>query len=271
VLIRAVNDSPARRLPPLASASARSTPATPPPPPATPSAPHQLVGDRHAGVHTQLRHQPTGAVIQIVMFVPRGMQRARRPYPRAFPRSRDASRHLGSETGWRLALRRSCSWTAILSSALVGASNRSSWTQGRGQAPPVKNGPALGGYGPQAMSAALTASMTHLPEQLRKPLTWDRGKEMSAHAQFALATGTKVFFADPHSPLAATEQREHQRAPAPVLPQAHRPLSMIRRRPRPRRPRPQQPTPKDPRPAHPAEVFAEQLRSLQRPGVATIG
>ncbi|MFI5590026.1 IS30 family transposase [Amycolatopsis sp. NPDC051758] len=71
---------------------------------------------------------------------------------------------------------------------------------GWGETPRVKNGPALGGYGAIAMSAALTASMTQLPEQLRKTLTWDRGKELSAHAQFALETGTKVFFADPHSP-----------------------------------------------------------------------
>jgi hypothetical protein len=42
--------------------------------------------------------------------------------------------------------------------------------------------------------------MTKLPEQLRKTLTWDRGKELSGHAQFAFETGTKVFFADPHSP-----------------------------------------------------------------------
>jgi IS30 family transposase len=72
--------------------------------------------------------------------------------------------------------------------------------EGWGETPPVKNGPALGGYGAIAMNAALTASMTQLPEQLRKTLTWDRGKELSAHAQFALETGTKVFFADPHSP-----------------------------------------------------------------------
>ena len=69
-----------------------------------------------------------------------------------------------------------------------------------GQEPYVKNGPALGGYGAVAMNAALTASMTKLPEQLRKTLTWDRGKELSGHALFALETGTKVFFADPHSP-----------------------------------------------------------------------
>ena len=72
--------------------------------------------------------------------------------------------------------------------------------EGWGEKPPVKNGPSLGGYGAVAMNAALTTSMTPLPEQLRKTLTWDRGKELSAHAQFALDTGTKVFFADPHSP-----------------------------------------------------------------------
>ena len=72
--------------------------------------------------------------------------------------------------------------------------------EGWGENPPVKNGPSLGGYGAVAMNAALTASMTQLPGQLRKTLTWDRGKELSGHAQFALDTGTRVFFADPHSP-----------------------------------------------------------------------
>jgi IS30 family transposase len=72
--------------------------------------------------------------------------------------------------------------------------------EGWGEIPPVKNGTSLGGYGAIAMNAALTTSMTQLPEQLRKTLTWDRGKELSGHAQFALDTGTKVFFADPHPP-----------------------------------------------------------------------
>lgn len=71
---------------------------------------------------------------------------------------------------------------------------------GYGQTPRVKNGPALAGYGAVAMNAALTASMTTLPQQLRKTLTWDRGKELSGHAQLTVETGTKVFFADPHSP-----------------------------------------------------------------------
>ena len=72
--------------------------------------------------------------------------------------------------------------------------------EGWGEKPYVKNGPSLGGYGAVAMTAALTASMATLPEQLRKTLTWDRGKELSGHALFTVETGTRMFFADPHSP-----------------------------------------------------------------------
>lgn len=64
----------------------------------------------------------------------------------------------------------------------------------------VKNGPALAGYGATTMKNALANTMSTLPEQLVRSLTWDRGKEMSAHAQFKVETGIPVFFADPHSP-----------------------------------------------------------------------
>ena len=64
----------------------------------------------------------------------------------------------------------------------------------------MKNGTSLGGYGAVAMNQALTVSVSGLPQQLRKTITWDRGKELSGHAAFTVATGTKVFFADPHSP-----------------------------------------------------------------------
>jgi IS30 family transposase len=63
-----------------------------------------------------------------------------------------------------------------------------------------KNGPALAGYGAITMKNALATTMTTLPEQLARSVTWDRGKEMSAHAQFKVETGIPVFFADPQSP-----------------------------------------------------------------------
>jgi IS30 family transposase len=71
---------------------------------------------------------------------------------------------------------------------------------GYGVIVPVKNGPALGGYGAVSMNKALASTMTTMPEQLRRSLTWDRGKELSAHATFTVETGTAVYFADPHSP-----------------------------------------------------------------------
>src|SRR5215831_4612966 len=50
------------------------------------------------------------------------------------------------------------------------------------------------------MKNALASTMTTLPEQLRRSLTWDRGKELSQHAAFKVETGIPVYFADPQSP-----------------------------------------------------------------------
>lgn len=47
---------------------------------------------------------------------------------------------------------------------------------------------------------AVTRKVRKLPKQLRRSLTWDRGKEMAGHKSFSLATDIKVYFCDPHSP-----------------------------------------------------------------------
>lgn len=143
--------------------------------------------------------------------------------------------------------------------------------EGWGKTPYVKNGPALGGYGAVAMNAALTASVTKLPEQLRKTITWDRGKELSGHAQFAMETGTRVFFADPHSPWQRPTNENTNGLLRQYFPKGtdlsrwsaedleaiaytlnNRPRKVLGWR-------------------TPAEVFEEQLRSLGQTGVASTG
>lgn len=64
----------------------------------------------------------------------------------------------------------------------------------------VKNGPALAGHGAEAVRDSIACTITRLPEQLRRSLTWDQGAEMSQHARLKIDTGLKVYFCDPHSP-----------------------------------------------------------------------
>ena len=71
---------------------------------------------------------------------------------------------------------------------------------GHGDGPRVKNGPALTGHGAEAVRDAIAASITTLPEQLRRSLAWDQGAEMAQHAQLRIDTGLQVYFCDPQSP-----------------------------------------------------------------------
>jgi IS30 family transposase len=52
----------------------------------------------------------------------------------------------------------------------------------------------------EAVAEALAKSITTLPAQLRRSLTWDQGSEMSEHKRFSVETGVDVYFCDPQSP-----------------------------------------------------------------------
>jgi len=57
----------------------------------------------------------------------------------------------------------------------------------------------LTGRDSPTVTQAVIAAVGHLPDQIRRSLTWDCGSELALHADLA-ATGLPVYFAHPHSP-----------------------------------------------------------------------
>ena len=125
------------------------------------------------------------------------------------------------------------------------------------------------GYKADAVRDALIENLADVPPQFRRSLTWDRGKELSAHAQFAMDTGTQVFFADPHSPWQRPSNENTNGVLRQYFPKGtdlsrwsaedleaiaytlnNRPRKVLGWK-------------------TPAEVFGEQLHSLQQPSVAS--
>ena len=52
----------------------------------------------------------------------------------------------------------------------------------------------------ETVISALIKQAKKLPSELYKSLTWDRGKELTDHRRFTLATNIDVYFCDPQSP-----------------------------------------------------------------------
>jgi transposase, IS30 family len=57
-----------------------------------------------------------------------------------------------------------------------------------------------GSHDANTVAEAMIAEMAHLPEHLRRSITWDRGSELADYARIQVALDTKLFFCDPHSP-----------------------------------------------------------------------
>lgn len=60
--------------------------------------------------------------------------------------------------------------------------------------------PIRGGHSAQNVGDALVDVFAGMPAALRRTLTWDQGNEMFHHERIELASGIRIYFADPHSP-----------------------------------------------------------------------
>ena len=56
------------------------------------------------------------------------------------------------------------------------------------------------GSGAVKVADALKQSISALPAELRRSLTWDQGSEMGEHRRFSVDSGVEVYFCDPRSP-----------------------------------------------------------------------
>lgn len=118
---------------------------------------------------------------------------------------------------------------------------------------------------------APAATLTPLPEHLRRSVTWDRGRELARHAELTASTGIRVYFCDPYSQWQRGTNENTNGLLRQYFPngtdlsrygrrELYAVADALNNRPR-----------KIHRWNSPAEVFAEQLHSPPRHSVATTG
>jgi IS30 family transposase len=72
-----------------------------------------------------------------------------------------------------------------------------------------------------AVRDAVIDALSGLPAHLRRSVTWDQGSEMALHCRHHDRLGHAGVLRPEGQPVAAAQQREHQRAAAPVLPEGN--------------------------------------------------
>ena len=116
----------------------------------------------------------------------------------------------------------------------------------------------------EAVAEALKQSITTLPAQLRRSLTWDQGSEMSEHRRFSVESGRRRLLLRSPKPLAAGLEREHQRPASPVLPEGQEPRRDHPGAPRRGRRKAQPPAAKDARLSNPGREARRADRRARR-------
>jgi len=56
------------------------------------------------------------------------------------------------------------------------------------------------GRSADSVDAAMRKTITTLPSELRRSITWDQGAEMANHAKFTIDTEIPIYFCNPHAP-----------------------------------------------------------------------
>ena len=56
------------------------------------------------------------------------------------------------------------------------------------------------GFKAEQVAPALAAKIQHLPQALRRSLTWDQGVEMRDWKKVSVDSNIDIYFCDPHSP-----------------------------------------------------------------------
>ena len=101
--------------------------------------------------------------------------------------------------------------------------------EGFGEVPYVKNGPPLAGHGAQAVRDATTAQLGDLARAAAPIADLGPGRGDGPARPSQDRRRRRGLLLRSTLTMAASEQREHQRPVAPVLPQGNRPITMVRR------------------------------------------